>query len=401
MTKRLFLSDSYLKECGAHVLSCKQAEGGYEIILDQTVLFPTGGGQPHDTGYIGGVRIKDVFEREDVVVHLAEAALPVDTQARVTIDWPRRFDLMQQHSGEHVLSFAAKDLFDAANVGFHMAETYCTADFEVPLDESQIKAIEQRTNELIWANLPVQTIYVTAEELEGLALRKKAKGLSGSIRVISMPGGDSCTCCGTHVAHSGEIGLVKVVASEHYKGGERVTFVCGARALRAAQQAQETMDSLARVFSCGTEAVCAAAEKQRQDLAGAKRDAKQMANRLMAYLSKEALEQAPLVHGVRLCVLEVELDAAYLKQLGQRMCADSAALAFLLAKGDGVLQYVLCCSENVKLDMGELMPAANAALNGRGGGRGTLAQGSAKQAAGVPEALTQLANYFTQVLKNR
>jgi len=399
MTEKLFLNDSYQKTVMARVTACAAAEGGYDVELDRTVLFPAGGGQPHDTGRIGGVPVTGVVEDGERVLHRTATPLPVGAEVEVTLDWPRRFDHMQQHSGEHLLSFAAKELFGAKNVGFHMAAAYCTVDLDVPLAPGGAARLEERTNALVWQNLPVELSYVTPEQLETMELRKKAAGLSGRIRIVAMPGGDSCTCCGTHVGHTGEIGLVKITASEHYKGGERLTFACGGRALAHAQAMQETVDTLARGFSCKAEDVPEAVAKLQQEASALRRDNKALLDRLSAYMARELLSGAKTAGGRKLIVRLVDIPAAQLRALALRVCEGGGALALLLAPENGQLSYALACSEDVKWNMGELAPAVNAALSGRGGGRGTLAQGSAKDTPAARAAAEALETYLLQRLK--
>ncbi len=402
MTKKLYLDNSYLKCIEARVLACIEAPGGYDVELDQTVFFPTGGGQPHDTGRIGGIAVADVREEDDRVLHRTAKPFTIGGTVELEIDWPRRFDHMQQHSGEHLLSFAAKELFQATNVGFHMAPSYCTVDFDKPLTPEDVRRLELSTNELIWANLPVELRYVMAEQLDCMQLRKRAAGLTGEVRIVFMPGGDSCTCCGTHVAHTGEIGALKVTATEHYKGGERLTFACGGRALTHTQQMQDIADNLARSFSCKTEDTAAAVEKLQQELSAARRECKSLYARLNRYLAAELRDTAREVKGVRLLArLLPDTPAAQLRPLALSLCESGPTLALLCAPSGDTAQYVLCCSEGIKLDMGELMQAVNTATGGRGGGRGTLAQGSAKNASALEDTFVQLEHYLAQRLTAR
>ena len=399
MTQKLFLNDSYSTRCEARVVSCVKAEGGYDVELTRTVLFPTGGGQPHDTGRIGGANVLDVTEEGERVLHRVDAPLEEGTEVTAELFWPRRFAHMQQHSGEHILSFAAKELFGAKNVGFHMAASYCTVDIDIPLAAEDVIKLEQRTNELITANLPVELTYVEAEELENMELRKRAAGLTGTVRIVSMPGGDSCTCCGTHVKQTGEIGALKITANEHYKGGERLTFACGGRALAHAQRMQGIVDGLSRSFSCKAEDVSAAVDKLQQEFAAAKKELKSAQARLSGYIAAELLGGATAVKKRRL-VAKVLADypAAQLRPLALALCEEGNTLALLFAQNGDAANYVLCCSEGLGLDMGELAQAVNTATGGRGGGRGTLAQGSAKYDAALPDTVSQLARYLTQRL---
>ncbi len=399
MTERLYLNDSYLTRCDTTVLSCTKVQGGFDVELSKTVLFPTGGGQPHDTGSIGDITVLGVEEEGERVLHRTASPLEVGAQVSVEIDWPRRFDHMQQHSGEHLLSFAAKELFDAKNVGFHMAASYCTIDIDIPLNPEDVVRLEQRTNELITADLPVELTYVQAEELDHMELRKRAAGLTGTARIVSMPGGDSCTCCGTHVARTGEIGSLKVTANEHYKGGERLTFACGSRALAHAQRMQTIADELARSFSCKVEDVLPAVEKQQQELSAAKREAKAAYAKLNGYIASELLQKASVIKGKRVVAQYLsDIPAAQLRPIALALCEREKALALLVAPNADTASYVLCCSEGPGLDMGELAQAVNAAMGGRGGGRGTLAQGSAKLDAAIGDTVAQLARYLEQRL---
>lgn len=400
MTEKLYLNDSYLTLVQAQVIACTPMDGGFDVELDKTVLFPTGGGQPYDTGRIGGVSVLDVTEDGERVLHRTAEPIPVGCAVEVSVDWPRRFDHMQQHSGEHILSFAAKELFEAANVGFHMAAAYCTIDLNKPLTHEDVEALERRTNELIYANLPVTLTYVEAEELSNMQLRKVATGLAGTVRIVAMPGGDSCTCCGTHVNATGEIGMVKVTAHEHYKGGERLTFACGARALIHAQAQQRIVDAIARSFSCKPEDALDALLKLQQETANAKRENKALYAKVSGYLADEFLKNASAIGKRRLIVrLVEELPAAQLRPLALKLCEEPNMLALLLAAENEQLQYVLASNANVGLDMGELAQAVNTALNGRGGGRGTLAQGSAKNTPAARDAIEGLERYLSQRLK--
>lgn len=399
MTERLYLNDSYLKACTAEVTACAQAGGGYDVELSRTVFFPTGGGQPHDTGLLGKVPVVDVTEEGDHIFHRVNTPIAPGTQLTAEIDWPRRFDHMQQHSGEHLLSFAAKELFGALNVGFHMAGDYCTVDFDIPLAPGDIRRLEERTNALITANLPVLLKTVDGAELAGMELRKAAKGLEGDcIRIVYMPGGDSCTCCGTHVNHTGEIGLTKITHTENYKGGCRLTFLSGARALTFVQDVQGIADALANMYSCKVEDVPAAVKKTQDELNAARRETKTLYTRVGAALARDLRAGAENIKGLSFMAALIDYPAAYLRTLANELCAEKNTLALLFARSGEQLGYVLCCSKDLTLDIGELIEAVNTALNGKGGGRGTLAQGSAKYTRDFENTLMQLKEYITRRL---
>ena len=399
MTQRLYLMDSHLFENQCTVLSCEPAKEGFDVIVDSTVFFPNKGGQPCDTGTLGAVRVTDVRERGDELILRTDGPLSVGETVTGHIDEGRRLDIMEQHTGEHILSWCAYKLFDAVNVGFHCALTYATLDLDKPLTPEQVTEMEDMANGLVRRNLPVTaTIYDSEEDLAGVPLRKHAEGLIAPIRVVSIEDADSCTCCAPHVHSTGEIGAIKIVSAVAYKGGMRMTFLCGGRAMQQFQKLQMTVDAIARKFSTAGEEVLAAVEKQESELKEVKKEKAALTARLEEYLTAELKAQAEDVKGKKLLVQLTDTDPKRLRPLALATLPEKG-LTLLLTEKAGQLTYVLC-SNGLKLDMGELIPAVNLALGGKGGGRGTLAQGSAPAQAGLPETVEQLRGYLKQRLAN-
>ena len=398
MTERLYLIDSHLFENQCTVLSCAPGKEGFDVIVDRTVFFPNKGGQPCDTGILGGVKVVDVRESGDELILRTEGPLPVGETVTGHIDEKRRLDIMEQHTGEHVLSWCAYKLFDAVNVGFHCALTYATLDLDKPLTSEQVTEMEDMANGLVRRNLPVTaTIYDSEEDLAGVPLRKHAEGLIAPIRVVSIEDADSCTCCAPHVHSTGEIGAIKIVSAVAYKGGMRMTFLCGGRAMKQFQKLQTAVDAIARKFSTAGEEVLAAVEKQESELKEVKKEKADLTARLERYLTAELKAQAEDVKGKKLLVKLTDTDPKRLRPLALATLPEKG-LTLLLTERNGQLSYVLCAN-GLKLDMGELIPAVNLALGGKGGGRGTLAQGSAPASPGLPETVEQLTAYFRNVLK--
>lgn len=399
MTERLYLQDSHLCRNTARVTTCVKTDKGYEIELDRSVFFPNKGGQPCDLGTIGTAKVLDVNEAGDRLVHLCSEPLEPGTEVEAVIDWARRKDIMEQHTGEHLLSWCAWSLYGAVNVGFHCALDYATLDLDIPLTAEQLKQIEQLANRVARENRAVTAvIYKTEEELEGLPLRKHTEGLTAPIRVVTIEGADSCTCCAPHVKHTGEIGLLKITQAAAYKGGMRLTFLCGGRAYTYAAMLQEAMDGMARSFSTGVDKVSAAVEKMNGELDAAKRQNKSLSTRLEGYYSRELKEKARDIKGKKLLVEIVEdTDPKRLRPLCQSTL-DAKALTLLLCPNGEQVSYILMC-KGINLDMGEVIQAVNAALGGKGGGRGDMAQGSARKPAGLEEIRAQLEFYLGQRLK--
>ena len=228
---KLFENDSYLTRFTARVLSCAQGKKGYDVTLDQTAFFPEGGGQPYDTGTLGGVQVLEVHDRGGQIVHTCAGPLEVGSQVEGIVDWERRLDHMQQHSGEHIVSGLAHAKYGCDNVGFHMGSDVVTIDLNVELDQQQLEELELDANRYLWQDRPVQLLYPTSDELERMDYRSK-KAIQGQVRIVTFPGADTCACCGTHVRSAGQVGLIKLLSVQRFRDGVRIELVCGGRALR-------------------------------------------------------------------------------------------------------------------------------------------------------------------------
>ena len=221
----------------AQVLSCTKGKKGFDLTLDQTAFYPEGGGQPYDTGLLevagtcDGVQVLEVHSRDGQVVHTCGQPLEPGTTVTGVIDWDRRFDLMQQHSGEHIVSGMAHTLWGCENVGFHLGTEVVTIDFDRPLTQEQCAHLEEDVNQYIWTDIPVEISVPSPEELSRLNYRSK-KELAGPVRIVEFPGADCCACCGTHVTSAGQVGLVKLLSVQPFRTGVRIELVCGGRAFR-------------------------------------------------------------------------------------------------------------------------------------------------------------------------
>lgn len=400
MTKKLYY-DPECTACEATVLACEAVGDGYDILLDATVIYPEGGGQLSDTGHIGEARISHAREADGEIWHLADRPLPVGAAVRVTFDLEPRLDHTQQHTGEHILSGLAKTLFGASNVGFHMAEDYATIDLDLPLSEAQLNRLETEANRAVQRDVPTVTRIVNESELDEIPLRKRAKGLAGEeIRIVWCGGVDSCTCCGTHCARSGAVGMIRITAHMNYKGGTRLWFACGMRAVADAQENARLADKLARRFSTKPEGVLDAVTKQGDELVALKRMLRMRTDALLAYRAAELLQAAETVRGVK-CIVYAEngLSAQELKQLAEKLCAQQQAVAVLFSRIGETVYYQLWRAAGVSLSMRELCAALNAITGGKGGGRDDAAQGSAKAQPGFAELIAQFERYLKQRMK--
>ena len=229
--RKLYYEDCNLRHFTATVTSCEESPKGYRITLDQTAFYPEGGGQACDIGTLGQAQVTDVQEEGERVIHFCDRPLPVGDQVAGEIDWERRFDLMQQHTGEHLLSGIIHRHFGYHNSGFHVGAQVMEVDFDGPIPAQMLSQLEEEANRLVWADIPVSCSYPAPQELPHIAYRTKRE-LPWPVRIVDIPGGDTCACCGIHVARTGQVGLIKIISCVKFHSGVRLELVCGQRAYR-------------------------------------------------------------------------------------------------------------------------------------------------------------------------
>ena len=400
MTAKLYHQNG-CTQCEAAVLDCRaNADGTFDILLDRTAIYPEGGGQLSDTGYIGSARCTHAREEGGNIWHSCDRPLDIGQCVHVAADEAVRLDHTQQHTGEHMLSGLAHSMFGCTNVGFHMADDIVTVDFDKPLSAEQIAELELKVNEAIQRDEPTRTVTVTPEEYETIEIRKKAKGLQGEITVVYAGGVDSCTCCGTHCQSAGQVGVLKILSHMNYKGGVRIGFVCGMRAVLSMQRDSARMDAIARRFSTSADKAVDAVIKQGDELAAMKREFKQRTDMLLDYRAKELAEKAELCGKTRAVVtMEEGLEANELGFLCEKLCACGNMVAVVLSQKDEMLSYRVARSADVALSMRELIQAVNALFGGKGGGRDDSAQGSAKLNGSAKDSVEQLKAYVYRRIK--
>lgn len=382
---RLYYATPYVKTFMCTVISCtKNKKGTWDTILNQTAFYPEGGGQPSDTGALNGVKVLHVSEKGEEIIHELEAPLEEGVLAEGVIDWQKRYDNMQQHTGEHIFSGLVHKHFGYDNVGFYMGTDEVTVDFNGVLTQEQLDELEDEANQLIYDNVPVKVFYPSKEELEELDYRSK-KELTGLVRIVEIPGGDICACCGTHVETTGEVGLIKLRTMINYKGGVRISMLCGRRALMDYRERLKDEIRISNLLSAKLALVPDAVEKmknesQEKDLA---------LGRLWQQLLEKKAESYPESTEV-LAVFEEGLSPVQLRQLATMLYEKGKGKIVGVFSGnedEQVYQYALGSSQ---ADMRKLSKAMNGALNGRGGGSNLMAQGTFKAAeSAIRETLMQ------------
>ena len=390
-TERLYYADSHLTEFDALVTSVAPAADGRAVVtLDRTAFYPTGGGQPTDTGALGGARVVECVEAEEGgVLHFVEGEAPqAGARVRGAVDWPRRLDHMQQHTGQHILSQAFVELFGAQTRSFRMMADASEVDVDLadPSDERVERAVD-RANEIVWGDRRVRVHNVTPEEAARMPLRKDT-AREGSLRVIEIEGFDFSPCGGTHARRTGEVGLVAARQWERAKGLVRVTFVAGRRALEDYRRANRTARSVAALFSAARdEAADAAARLQEENklLQRRLRAAEELAAHAEA---REILEASEAAGSVKVVARVFEgRDAESLRRLAAALAAHAGVVALLGAREDAGARLVFARSADAAADMNALMREACQLLEGRGGGRPDMAQGGGPRADKLSEAI--------------
>ena len=357
MTEAIFDRDPRELRFKAHVLSCEErrtaaGESRFAVVLDRTAFFPEQGGQKADRGTLGGAKLLDAEINEGVIVHILDAPLEAGSEVEGEVDWPRRFDFMQQHTGEHILSGLANRLYGAENVGFHLSEREVQLDFSVQLSEAELEALEHAANEAIFRDIPVKAYYPDAEELAALNYRQK-KELTGAIRIVELEGVDCCACCAPHVARSSEVGILKILSAMNYKGGTRLYIACGMRAVKDYAARIREAQQLSKLLSAPQGELSAAVVRLQEKAMAAEQRAAETALALIllraeaAARDKAQTHEPPKAEEDGLCLIlpplpESALQRAVkpLKELFSGVVAlfsgdDESGYAFLMF-GDGV-----------------------------------------------------------------
>jgi alanyl-tRNA synthetase len=385
MTERLYYRDSYLRQFDAHAVEC--AGDGSTVYLDRTAFYPTSGGQPFDLGSIAGVPVREVVDEGGRIAHLLAAPLAAGP-VECSIDWNRRFDHMQQHTGQHLLSAVFEELFHLRTVSFHLGADSSTIDLEGgAVDARMAAAVEARSNEIVWENRPVGVAYEDAASVQGL---RKATEREGALRIVSIDGLDRSACGGTHVRATGEIGTVLLRKLEKVRQTVRVEFLCGGRAVRRARADYEALNRVAQLFSASLDDAPGMVAAQLETARAADKARRKLELDVAAYQGKELYRNtAPGPDGVRRLVRRAAAGSLdELRALAQNFTAQSQAIfVATLAQPPSVL---LATSADAGVDAGQKLKAALAEVGGRGGGTPRMAQGSVPDSALLEKVVEKL-----------
>lgn len=368
MTQKLFYEDSFMKTFSAQVLECCLDEEGYQIVLDRTAFFPEGGGQYADRGHLNQICVTDVQEKDGKIYHKTKYAIEPGTCVEGEIDWAERFMKMQQHSGEHIVSGLVHERFHYKNVGFHLGSENCTMDFDGELTKEELHEIELCANEAVFQNLEVQILYPSDKELAAMEYRSKIE-IEGQVRIVVVPGYDVCACCAPHVKRTGEIGLIKLTNVQRYKGGVRVTMLCGSRALRDYDRKLTAVKQIGAALCAKEDETAEAVAHLQEECAQLKQKLHKQQLELLKYKVKEIADDEEFV-----CLFEEELEGEAPRLLMNQVLDQGHALCAVFCGGkEGAYRYVI---GSRVFSLRELVRELNAEFGGRGGGKPEMVQGT-------------------------
>ena len=365
-TRKLYYEDAHLSRFRSEVLACEQGETGWEVILSTTAFYPEGGGQAGDTGLLGGVRVLDTRERGQAVVHLCEKPLTVGQTVEGTVDYEPRFLRMQQHSGEHIVSGIIHRRYGYHNVGFHMGADVITIDFDGVIPAADLPGIEAEANGAVWRNLPVKCWHPAPEELPVIPYRSK-RALPWPVRIVEIPGFDICACCGTHVAATGEIGVIKLLSVVGFRGGTRMEMACGRQALDILNSAFDQNRQVSQAFSAKMTETGEAARRMNTLLSEQKFRAAGLEKRVFAGIAKDYVNRKDVLH------FEDGLSGDAIRELADTIADSCRGTAAVFSGGDD-RGYAYCLVTR-QGDLRQFGKELTAALSGRGGGKPNCQQG--------------------------
>lgn len=379
-TIKLYDENAYATEFEAKVLTCEEAQEGYRVILDQTLFFPEEGGQTPDKGTINGNAVIDVQIKDDVITHFVAQPLEAGCAVKGCIDWQHRFFNMQQHSGEHLFSGLAHRKYGLKNVGFHLSNQIVTMDFDKALSDEQLKEMEWEINQAIVANVEIKTGYPSKEELAALEYRSKIE-IDGAVRIVEIPGYDVCACCAPHVHRTGEIGMFKIQSVQNYKGGMRISFLCGFRALEEYRRKSEIISELSGILTTNQENLADHVSKIKTQVQSLKTQLSNAKQDLMeSKLAEIPAEQKDVI------LFERDLDTPVMRNVVNKLMEAHDGVCGIFVGTDADGYNFIVGSKTV--DCREIATMLREKFDARGGGKAQMIQGSlAASADAIKNAL--------------
>jgi alanyl-tRNA synthetase len=384
LTERLYFEDAYLKEFDGRVLERLVREGRPAVILDRTCFYPESGGQPSDRGVLGGADVLHVFEDGEKIVHLLDRELSETEELRGVIDWARRFDHMQQHSGQHILSQCFVEILDGETRSFHLGEQVSTLEIGTSsISEDSLERVESRANEVVFEDREIRTYFVEAGQVETVPLRRPPKK-EGTIRVVEVRGFDYSACGGTHCRRTGEVGLIKIIRWDKIRNNLRFEFLCGGRARRDYRDKNQSVLKISQKFSVHERDAASAVEKALQEARQTRKRLRHLQEALAGFEAGETIQKEP---GRLILRVWVDKTAEEAKLLALNITRRAERAVLFAVRGGERDHFIFACSEKMPLDMRELVPLVTERAKGKGGGGPSLVEIVAEKGADLEAVL--------------
>lgn len=405
MNKRLYYKDPYLKEFKGKILEKIRIDGKPAIVLDNTCFYPTSGGQPNDLGYIQNMPIVDVIEDKEKIIHILKEDIEEKCEDTIIgkIDWKRRFDHMQQHSGQHILSAAFEKLWDADTVSFNLGDEICSIDImKDNITSEEIKKVEELANDIVLKNMPIEVYFVEREKVGKLNLRKLPLQ-KGKIRIVEVKDFDVCACCGTHCRTTGEIGLIKILKWENRGAKIRIDFLCGKRSLKDYFWKNELIRNISNKLTIKDSELGEVVERMLEEKKDTRKKLREYKEKLQAHEANKLINESILDdNGVKIMkkVFEQKCFQEVRELVQKSINLDDSIVIFagIKNKGEGA-KILFACSKTLKYDINKLIREAGKFIEGRGGGAPNFAQAGGKNVEGIENALNFALEHFQEFVK--
>lgn len=387
--EKLYYENQYIKEFTAEVINAIEKNNEFHVELDKTYFYPESGGQPSDIGYIESIPVIYVYENEGAIYHVLEKKLLKIHRVKCSIDWERRFDHMQQHLGQHILSASFSQLYNATTIGFHLSKDYCTIDLDKSLDNEQLGMGEKMANKIIVDNITVETLFPTNSELKKLPLKKKILKSDEQIRIVKIAEIDINPCCGTHPRSTIEVQMIKITKCEKYKSGIRIEFLCGNRAVNDYFKRFELTSKLSNILSCNTNDILEGIQKINVDLNKTVIENKSLKSQVVDYEVQNMLSNCEILNGIRvLKSIYNNIDLKQVNLLATKLITFPNVIVLFGVKCEDKANLLFMCSKDMKvISMNSLLKDAITLIDGKGGGSDFSAQGGGKNNNNLGSAL--------------
>ena len=394
-SKKIYQENSYLKTYKSNVISCIKKNDLYHVVLDETIFYPhMSGGQPKDEGTINDIKVIDVIENGDEIIHILPE--PISGSVFLVIDFETRFDYMQQHSGQHILSCGFADLYKAKTIGFHLSSDYTTIDLDFCLTDEMIDKVEQYANKIIYENKTISAETYLYDEALKLNLRKPPLKLD-FLRILKIQDYDLVACGGTHLKSTGEVGIIKIIKAEKYKSGTRVEFLCGKRALNDYASKHRNIVNLSNLLTCRTDMIYDNFIKVKSDNKDLKKSLVMLQNKINDYIVKELMELSEVKNNVHFIIKYLEnTDSKDLRFICSKIVENDNFAVFLISESDASCSFCIGQSENLSYDLKSIFENIKKISGAKGGGSDKLIQGTTDILNKSEELITEVKNLLVK-----